>query len=69
MTNDIPVSTIGEQGLINAPFSIDNTLVDDTVILVNDPVALSGGQIVNPSETIKSKINPDNLNSNIRIYH
>lgn len=45
MSNDTPVSTIYEQPLTTPPFIIDSTLVDDAVALVDDPVALSGGQI------------------------
>lgn len=41
----IPKTTIKRQSLAEPPFTIDNTLVDDTTALVDDTVALSGGQL------------------------
>lgn len=60
MTNDQPVSTIYEQPLITPPFIIDLTLVDDSVALVDDPAALSGGQIT-IVEDIRSKVEPNRV--------
>lgn len=55
MSNDIPVSTIKEQPLTTQPFTPDNTLVDDTVRLVDDLVALTGGQTA-IVEDLRSKV-------------
>lgn len=60
MSNDIPVSTIGEQPLVTQPFTPDGTLVDDTVALVDDPVTLSGAQTV-IAEVLKSKVETDRV--------
>lgn len=65
--NDIPVSTIDEQALTNPPFTIDNTLVNDTVALVDDPTALSGGQIT-ISPLLKSSITDTPPRSKISIF-
>lgn len=45
MTTDYPSASIEIQPLTEVPFVIDNTLVDDTLALVDDTTALSGGQI------------------------
>lgn len=60
MTNDQPVSTIYEQPLTTPPFITDSILVDDTVAFVDDPTALSGGQIT-IVENIRSKVEPDRV--------
>lgn len=62
--NDIPASTIYEQPLTEQPFTPDNTLVDDTVALVDDLAALVGGQTVTVKD-IRVSIKSDTPSSNI----
>lgn len=50
-TTDIPSGTIQIQPLTTVPFVIDGTLIDDPVALVDDPTALSGGQITLVQDT------------------
>jgi len=65
-TSDIPVSTIYEQPLTTPPFIVDSTLVDDTVALVDDTSALSGGQIT-IVEGIQAKVEPDRVFTTVPI--
>lgn len=65
--NDIPVSTIYEQPLTNPPFTPDNTLIDDTVALVDDPGALVGGQTT-IIEDMRVSVQPDTPKTIIQRY-
>lgn len=53
-SNDIPVSTIPSQPLVNTPTHSDTTIMDDTVMTMNG-LALMGGPVTS-IENVRSVI-------------
>lgn len=60
-----PILRIKKQALTTPPFIGDSTLVDDTVALVDDATALSGGQVTLHTG-LRSNVRPVRTYTNIK---
>ncbi len=54
-TTDKPSASIHNQPLTNVPITADDTIMDDTVVIMDDPTALMGG-LTTTMENVKSKV-------------